>query len=60
MDVETLDNYKKSELLARLAQDIYNPTTVKTMAALCMTYSEYDLKYWKIIIVAAIKFDLVS
>lgn len=60
MTIETLDNYKKSNLLRRLAQDVYNPITIKTMAALCMIYVEYDLKFWQIIITTAINLNLVS
>ncbi|KAK9694338.1 Rough deal protein C-terminal region [Popillia japonica] len=60
MDVETLNNYKKSDLLGRLARDIYNPLTVKAMAGLCMTYSRYDLKFWKVIINTAISLNLIS
>ncbi|GJQ66620.1 hypothetical protein Trydic_g4592 [Trypoxylus dichotomus] len=58
-DIEILDKYKKTELLRRLAKDTYNPAAVKTMAHICITYIEYDLRFWKIIINATISLNLI-
>lgn len=58
-DVESLDALNKKELLRNISQNLGNMSNVKVMAAVCMTYEIYNLKYWELIMKEANKHNLV-
>lgn len=58
LNVETLDQYNKKELLKRLSQ-VGKPISIKVMATICITYCIKDTRYWEFIINNTIKFGMV-
>lgn len=59
LDMNEIDNYNKKELLKRVSVENNNPRAISVMAAICIIYAIGDLKYWKFIVTAAIKLDMV-
>ncbi|KAJ8923927.1 hypothetical protein NQ315_006703 [Exocentrus adspersus] len=57
LNVTTLDQYNKKDLLKRLSQ-VGKPIAIKVMAAICITYVIKDLRYWEYIINSAIKLGM--
>lgn len=60
MDVTKLDQCNKKGLLKRLAKQTGDKVKcINLMAAVCMTYNIYELKYWEFIINSAISLKMV-
>lgn len=58
--IESLDASNKRDILRNLAQNSSYASNIKIMAAICMAYSIYNLKYWEVIMNAANQMNLVS
>lgn len=58
-DVETLDAFSKKDILRRLARNV-NPSNVRIMANICMTYNINNLKYWELIVKSANSLNMVN
>ncbi|CAG9812993.1 unnamed protein product [Phaedon cochleariae] len=58
LDLETLDQYNKKELLKRLSQ-LGTTFAIKGMGSICMTYALEDNRYWEYIIKNSIKLGMV-
>ncbi|KAJ8978820.1 hypothetical protein NQ317_018911 [Molorchus minor] len=57
LNIETLDQYNKKDLLKRLSQ-IGKPAAFKVMAIICKTYVIKDLRYWEYIINNTVKLGM--
>lgn len=60
MDVTKLDECNKKGLLKRLVKQGDKSKSINVMAAVCMTYNMYELKYWEFIINSAISLKMVG
>ncbi|KAF5288492.1 hypothetical protein FQA39_LY15421 [Lamprigera yunnana] len=60
LEVNTLDEQNKVDILNHLSRLGYNAIAVKAMALMCMTYEIYEIKYWVMITSAMIKLKMLQ